>query len=81
MHEVVGSIPTFSTLFAAIITQAVLEAAPLFGGSFHYNTCIEGYLEKKEPQGPQYYKATDNSSRDTVRASISHNLVRKLACG
>ena len=80
MHEVVGSIPTFSTFFAASIFPRpwplglALVAAMIV-------ICIEGYLEEKEPQGPQSYKATDNRCSDPVRAGILRNLVSKLARG
>ena len=81
MHEVVGSIPTFSTLFVASTHPALGSWSRLFGRYYRHYSCIEGYLEEKEPQGPQSYKATDNRCSDPVRAGILRNLVSKLACG
>ena len=81
MHEVVGSIPTFSTLFVAGTNPAPGFWSQLVGRDCRHYSCIEGYLEEKEPQGPQSYKATDNRCSDPVRAGILRNLVSKLACG
>ena len=81
MHEVVGSIPTFSTLFVASTHPALGSWSRLFGRYYRHYSCMEGYLEEKEPQGPQSYKATDNRCSDPVRAGILRNLVSKLACG
>ena len=81
MHEVVGSIPTFSTLFVASTHPAPGFWSRLFGRYYRHYSCMEGYLEEKEPQGPQSYKATDNRCSDPVRAGILRNLVSKLACG
>ena len=81
MHEVVGSIPTFSTLFAAGTHPVLGSWSQLFGRYYRHYSCIEGYLEEKEPQGPQSYKATDNRCSDPVRAGVLRNLVSKLACG
>ena len=81
MHEVVGSIPTFSTLFAAGTHPAPGFWSQLVGRDCRHYSCIEGYLEEKEPQGPQSYKATDNRCSDPVRAGILRNLVSKLARG
>ena len=81
MHEVVGSIPTFSTLFVASTHPALGSWSRLFGRYYRHYSCMEGYLEEKEPQGPQSYKATDNRCSDPVRAGILRNLVSKLARG
>ena len=81
MHEVVGSIPTFSTLFVAGTHPAPGFWSQLVGRDCRHYSCIEGYLEEKEPQGPQSYKATDNRCSDPVRAGILRNLVSKLARG
>ena len=81
MHEVVGSIPTFSTLFVASTHPALGSWSRLVGRDCRHYSCIEGYLEEKEPQGPQSYKATDNRCSDPVRAGILRNLVSKLARG
>ena len=42
MHEVVGSIPTFSTLFVAGTHPTLGSWSQLFGRYYRHYSCIEG---------------------------------------